>query len=259
MDFIQLSKLSKIHDGKNIIFCKTDFVNEELEHIETLGNDVVLITANSDHPITDTHISKAPKNLKKWYAQNALANSEILEPIPIGIENKTESLRPNHGIGYFERVLEKERLLNRVSNITPSKFIYSNFNVSTNFKQRIEYKNLSLEINHIDWEENKLTLEDFFNKILEYKMVLCPVGNGVDTHRLWEVLYSNRIPITVKVGDFKIYDLYKKLPIIILDSIDQLRDYKFLEDQYNIVKNKKFDLEILETSYWIEKIKKEIL
>lgn len=258
MDLIQLNKLSKIHDGKNIIFCKTDFVNQELKYIESLDNDVVLITANSDYPITDNHISKAPKNLKKWYAQNALSNSDIIEPIPLGIENKVESLRPNHGIGYFERVSEKERLLNRGLDVVPTKFMYSNFNVSTNYKERIHYKNISIETNHIDWEENNLTLENFFNKILDYKMVLCPVGNGVDTHRLWEVLYSNRIPVTVKVGDFKIYELYKKLPIIILDDINQLKDYKLLDDQYEIIKNKKFDLEILDTSYWIERIKKEI-
>jgi hypothetical protein len=105
---------------------------------------------------------------------------------------------------------------------------------------------------YIDWEEPKLSLEDFFNTILDYEMVVCPAGNGVDTHRLWEVLYSNRIPITIKIGDFKIYELYEKLPIIILDSANQLKDFEFLNKKYKEIKNSYFSLEEMDLNYWVK-------
>jgi hypothetical protein len=249
-DFIQINKFSELHDGKNIIFCKTDFIIEEFDYIKKLNSDIILITGNSDYAITDNLVSLLPKNVKKWYAQNALSMNPILEPLPIGLENKLPSLRDGHGIGYYDRSKQKEELLSR--NIKPpkEKFIYSNFNINTNYNERIKYKNLSINLEHIDWEENNLTITEYFNKILKYKMVLCPIGNGVDTHRLWEVLYSNVIPITVKVGDFKIYNLYEKLPILVLNSFEDLKNKNLIEEEYNKIINKKCNLEYLDYEFW---------
>jgi hypothetical protein len=258
MDLIQLNRFSDLHDEKNVFFCKTDFIIETFNQIKSLDNEVVLITGNSDYGITNSHIYIMPKNIKKWYAQNAMSNHPVIDPLPFGIENKFPSSRLNHGVGYFDRVTEKEQLLNRKIDIVPNKFIYSNFDVLTNSNIRTPYMNLSKQLSHIDWEESNLPLEKFFDRILEYKMILCPQGNGVDTHRLWEALYLNRVPIIVKSNNHKIYDLYKKLPIIILDNINQLRDYKYIEYQYDIVKNKKNNLELLEFSYWVNKIKTEL-
>jgi len=250
MDFIEINKFSELHDGKKIIFCKTDFLNEEFDNIRSIDDDVILITGNSDYPITDNHIKMKPKNVKKWYAQNALSKSDILIPLPLGLENKLPSIRTGHGIGYFDRVTEKEKLLTRNINKPPTKFIYSNFNINTNYHERIKYKNISLINDHIDWEDNNLTLHEYFDKIIDYKMVLCPVGNGIDTHRLWETLYSKRIPITAKINDFKIYDLYKKLPIIILDDINELSNKKIIEDKYDKIIRSKYDSNLLNYNYW---------
>ena len=120
--------MSEWHDGDKIIFCKTDFLDSEFSNISKITGDVILITGNSDYAITDDIVKRAPKNIKKWYAQNALTNSDLVTPIPMGIENKLESLRLGHCIGYFERVQEKEILLNNIKNKEPIKFIYSNFN-----------------------------------------------------------------------------------------------------------------------------------
>jgi len=253
-NYFQINKLSELHDGKNIIFCKTDFIQQEFQYINTLENDVIFITGNSDYSIDHHKFNARPKNIKKWYAQNALVNHEDLIPIPIGLENKIVSLREGHGIGYFDRVTEKERLLNRNIDIPPTKNIYANFNISTNPSYRGTVKNFLNNCNFIDWEPSNLTLESFFNKILEYKMVLCPIGNGVDTHRLWEVLYSGRIPITIKVGDYKIYELYEKLPIIILNNLHELRNENLINYEYEKNIKKDWDKNILETSWWKNKI-----
>jgi len=257
MELIQLNKFSELHDGEKIIFCKTDFLSNEFNYISKINRDVILITGNSDYAITDDIVSVAPKNIKKWYAQNALTNSDLVTPIPMGIENKLESIRYGHGIGYFERVQEKENLLNNIKNKEPKKFIYSNFNINTNYRERIKYKNISIECDYIDWEESNLSLHDFFNKILDYKMILCPIGNGVDTHRLWEVLYSNRIPITVKVNDYGIYKLYEKLPIIILDRIEDLLNYELIQKKYQKVMSNNYNLDIIDYVYWKDKILKD--
>ena len=42
----------------------------------------------------------------------------------------------------------------------------------------------------------------FYRRILlNYMFVICPEGNGIDTHRMWEALYLRTIPI-IKKYDF---------------------------------------------------------
>lgn len=257
MDLIQLNKFSKLHNNNGVIFCKTDFILDEFKNIEKLPYDVILITGNSDYPIDENRFYSKPKNIKKWYAQNALVNDDILIPLPMGVENKLESNRPGHGVGWGERVNEKENLLSRSLEIQPSKKYYSNFNISTNYSYRLKIKDICVKSHHIDWEESNLSLIEFFDKILEYEAIVCPIGNGIDTHRLWEVLYSNRIPITIKVGNFKIYELYEKLPIIILENENDLYNQELMDYRLNEVKNKQYDMSLLDVSHWEIKIKNE--
>lgn len=257
-EFIQINNLSHLHGKNSIIFCKTDFILSEFKQIKNIESDVTLITGNSDYGITDELVKLAPKNIKRWYAQNALSNSDLLTPIPIGIENKDESFRIGHGVGWGNRVLEKEDLLSRANEVTPNKLIYANFQVRTNYNHRSIAMRFCKESKSIDWEMPNLSLKEFFNKILEYKMVVCPIGNGIDTHRLWEVLYSNRIPITVKVGDYKLYNLYKKLPIIILDRYEDLLDIEMIYNQYRHIISKGFDFNLLKQSYWISEVNRKI-
>ena len=113
MEIIQLNKFSHLHNGVNVVFCKTDYIMSEFDNIKKINNDVVLITGNSDYGITDDIISQLPNNVKWWYAQNSISNHKKLIPIPMGIENKLPSIREGHGIGYYERVELKEQLLNR--------------------------------------------------------------------------------------------------------------------------------------------------
>jgi hypothetical protein len=56
------------------------------------------------------------------------------------------------------------------------------------------------------------------------------------------------------VGDFKIYELYEKLPIIILDNENQLYDEELLDNKLNEIKHKQFDMSLLDIVYWINLI-----
>jgi len=255
IDRIEINKFSHLHDEKNIFFCKTDYILEDFKNISKLDHPVTLITGNSDYAITDELVSLAPKNIVSWYAQNALSNAEILHPIPLGLENKLPSVRDGHGIGYFDRASKKEELLNSINN-NPTKLIYANFNIDTNYDYRSAVKKKCIDSSFIDWQEPTLALSEFFNKITDYKMVVCPAGNGVDTHRLWETLYCGRIPITIIVGEYKIYELYKKLPIILLNNTQDISNYNLIMQKYAECQSKNFNQKLLNMNYWITKIKK---
>lgn len=258
IDFVQINKLSQLHNTRNIIFCKTDYVLQEFTEIIKQTNDVILITGNSDYPITDSLLKHVPKNIKKWYCQNAVSNNQIICPIPLGLENKKESYRSNHGIGYGQRVEEKENIINNIeTNKIPKKLIYANYNENTNLQHRKQLNNIIDKVTHITSTPAKLNIKEFFNEILDHKMVLCPIGNGIDTHRLWETLYCNRVPVIFKMGEYKIYKLYEQLPIIILHSFDEILDKKYMLKQYEQIMLKQYNIKLLCSQYWISEIIKE--
>ena len=45
--------------------------------------------------------------------------------------------------------------------------------------------------------ENK-DLVGYLDSLIRYKYVLCPEGNGIDTHRFWETIYAGSIPVSKK-------------------------------------------------------------
>ena len=96
----------------------------------------------------------------------------------------------------------------------------------------------------------------FYRRILiNYMFVICPEGNGIDTHRLWEAFYLKTIPIIEKN---KISNFIKKanLPILILDKWSDLSKYdeKKLRNFY-ISNRKLFNNKYLFQNYWKKKIK----
>jgi hypothetical protein len=253
MNTIQINKFSHLHDGVNYIFCKTDFLLEEFSYINTLNNEVVLISGNSDYVIDNNIFSKLPKNVVKWYAQNALITNDILECIPLGIENYEPAIRNNHGIGY-DRVRIKDFKINNKEDKIPSKFIYSNFNVETNRNHRNQVRNVCINTNFIDWDEPTLSLESFFDKILDYEAIVCAQGNGPgDNHRIYETLYMGRIPITF---NRTMYDnLHKNFPVVLLEDINLLTDIDYMSKAIKTAKNKTWDKNKLSCDFWIDKIK----
>lgn len=257
IDIIYFNKFFKLHNGDNIFVCKTDFLISDFKMISKIPNNVILVTGNSDIPIDSSYFSKLPSNVNKWYAQNATFSNEKIIPIPLGIENYDFALRKGHGVKY-RRVEEKIELLSKESGITPTKFIYANFSISTNTSYRQTIYDFVKKIPHIDLEDPVLSVSEFFHKILDYKMILCPIGNGIDTHRLWEVLYSKRVPVIIRIKECNIFDLYTKFPIIILDDIDDLKNSPLLEELYKLAINKYFNDDLLNYSYWEKMIKDDL-
>lgn len=253
---LEINKLSRLHNESTIFFCKTDYILEDFKIISQLNNDVVFITGNSDYAITDKLVSLAPSNIKKWYCQNAVSNYDIIEPLPIGLENKEESLRNGHGIAYPERADFKEALINRAQKIKSKIYdkIYANFNIYTNPYHRGLIKELCVGADHIAWDEWCDDLDKYYTKLVDYDMILCPAGNGIDTHRLWEMLYCNKIPIVIKLGNYKIYELYQQLPIILLDNIKDIKNYSIINNKYIESQKNKNNLYLLNINYWIYKI-----
>jgi hypothetical protein len=241
-NFIETNKFSYL-DSHNRIFCKTDYLRQEFEGIKNLNKEVIILSGNSDYPIDQWYINNAPENLFKLYGQNVLCKDPRFIPVPMGVESSVVAKRGyNHGV-FYDRSKTLQDLLvsyeDEQKDVSKAnKFIYANYSVHTNPNHRQEILDFIGNIDYINWSGGKPT-KDFHKDILDHKITLCPAGNGVDTHRLWEVIYLNRVPLTIKAGNYAIYDsLYKDLPIIVLDSVEELSDSNYIEHLYQKVKNK---------------------
>tara|TARA_Y100000996_G_C22282221_1_gene544513 strand:+ start:342 stop:626 length:285 start_codon:yes stop_codon:yes gene_type:complete len=80
---------------------------------------------------------------------------------------------------------------------------------------------------------------------------LCPIGNGFDTHRIWESLLVKTIPIMVD-SEFSKNLVSLNFPILVLDSWEHLNKLSSddLKSIYiNESEKKQFD-EVIKLKYW---------
>ena len=104
-----------------------------------------------------------------------------------------------------------------------------------------------------DWvviKEPNLSIKQYLEDLHKYRFIFCPWGNGIDTHRMWEALYSGSIPVTKTHAGLS----FGNLPIISIDNFNDLT-IENLIDEFNKTDN---DLEPLNMNYWDKLIKSEI-
>ena len=163
--------------------------------------------------------------------------------MPIGIENRRLDFngRPeNFNVKHVFKEKENRVLIGPFAQSHPERNFINELN---------DYDADKLEINR-----DRLSPHEYAEISSSFRFIACPRGNGIDTHRLWENLYSNRIPITIKTGNYKIYELYEKLPIVILDRPQDLLDYGLIDSKYQEVINKTYNMDLLKIDYWKNKI-----
>lgn len=226
----------------NIIFCKTEYLNELFNMLNThcTFKNIKLITHQSDLKITKKLFKKKPACISKWYSINVDFKDENLIPIPLGLANF-------HSKNLNEEIFKNNINFANYYNLK-SRLLYLNFNVNTNFGHR---KNLFTLFQKYNWASlEKNTLEHFVYKknMAEHFFTLTPWGNGIDTHRFWEALYSGSIPVTKK---HMIYESFKDIPKVLVNNYKDI-NYNFLIKELERItnNNQKYNYSELNFEYW---------
>jgi hypothetical protein len=228
-------------DKIKIVFIYTDLIHLFFckHFIDQFTNPIVIITHNSDFCIDYNmiHYINHPK-VKHWFAQNLLIRHFKTTPIPIGIANSMW----NHGNLDLIRDISK-------MNLKKDNLLYFNFNVLTNPSVRTPIKNILLK-NGFN-EKSNLTQKDYLMDITKSHFVACPDGNGIDSHRIWETLYLNSIPI-VQNNFFN--SQWEDLPLLKIDDWNMITDEYLQKELKNIFKIK-YNFNQLNFKYWENVIK----
>jgi len=280
METISAVKFATLHNNKTIFYSHIYCIEQVFNKINSLNHEVILITGSGDIPVSDF---TAPKNVRYWFAQNSLVRHDKVIPIPIGIRDSFPFYFGDQcpivsGAGFHcgeisEKIVTEIYLKDET---VPENFLYANFNLNSNFIYRSFLKNICDECDFISYEtpvEDDNGYENYYSNIVNHQANFCPAGNGIDTHRIWETLYCKRIPITINCNhryqkisqriptasqyipqqetDYSIYTkLYSKLPIIVLNSYEELSDKKYLQELILSKKNQEYNLDLLDFNYW---------
>jgi len=186
---------------------KTVFVYGHRSHqfshvISSFKNPFTLITHNSDENIVQCpdfqRILDSPL-LVKWFAQNVCFDHYKLFPLPIGIAN---SMWPHGNIQWFQN-----------QGLSKPNSVYFNFNIKTNESKRIEcYNALKNKLAFLP----SIPADQNIARLSSYKFCICPAGNGADTHRFWEALYTHTIPIVLDSPMIQTLRHHTRVPMVIL-------------------------------------------
>jgi hypothetical protein len=174
---------------------------------------------------------------KKCFSQNLVFDKKKYHFLPIGLEN---SKFHNNGD-------VKDFLKLRKTNFKKKPRILFGFKITNPNRVKIKRNLKKLTIT----DETKGWNSYFYRRILiNYMFVVCPEGNGIDTHRMWEALYLKTIPI-MKKNMISKFIKKANIPVLILDKWSDLSKFneKKLEKLY-ISKKRLFSNKYLFQNYW---------
>lgn len=233
-------------DNPSLIFCYSCSLTFFMEKLTLLKNKFVLVSHNEDTNIDEKYITIANHRLLiKWYCQNLMINHEKLSMIPIGIAN---------GMWTHGNLDTLETLATLSATLTKSRNFYFYFKVDTNRRAR-QYCKSILESKGVHFG-NEINHYSYLCDLASHKFAICPEGNGIDSHRLWECYYLGVIPIVLRSVFTE--HVSRRLPCIILNSWEDFSTDYCLERYEILVDELKKNKDYLRISYYRNLIKSNL-
>jgi hypothetical protein len=225
------------------VYCKVDHLIGLFDQIRQTRSRVVLVSSESDRPITKEFFERCPPQVACWFSTNIQVKHERLSALPLGLANSYCGITLKapviaaHSRPFAER----------------SRWLYVNFRTASNPAAReplLHHFRSLRDADLVTVREGGLGFEGFLDEMTSHRFVLCPPGNGIDTHRLWEALYSRTIPVASAHPSM---DEFRDLPILFVEDFRELtRD--FLAKEYARITSSKWNWEKLFLPWWRDKI-----
>ena len=225
------------------VYCKVDHLIGLFDQIRQARNRVILVSSESDRPITKEFFQRCPPQVAHWFSTNIQTKHERLSVLPLGLANS-----------YCGITLKAPLIAAHLRPLAErSHWLYVNFRTGSNPAVREPIMHYFGSMRSADWvtlQESGLSLEDYLAELTSHRFVLCPPGNGTDTHRLWEALYSRTIPVAL---DAPAMAAFRDLPILFVEDFRKLtRD--FLAGEYERIRTSRWNWPKLFLPWWRDRI-----
>jgi hypothetical protein len=182
-DSLDIPKLEEKLPKAQVIFCRSNMVEEFFDKFEKKILARVLIAGNSDRDFVDE--LKIPASFNLLLLQNSfISDGKRIHTLPIGLENQKlgiNGLPKNFRPIDLNSTRKQEVLVGPFSPTHPARI-----GLLEKYEKEVG-----------PWQTlNSWIFPDrLVRRYEEFTFVLSPRGNGVDTHRVWESLYKGAVPI----------------------------------------------------------------
>lgn len=190
-----------------------------------------LITHNSDLTFTDEINNLLSPFCHNIYSINSISSNN---KIPLGFSDRL--------VPVISSILRE--------NISKNNLIYLNFKIQ-HATERKECFDFFMGKNWV-YVEFDVPETQFYEQIKMSKYTLCPIGTGLDTHRFYESIYFNTIPIVKRNG---LSDFHSKFPCIIVDNWSEINEEYLInnyESNFNKLLDWKKNNDWLNPKFWIK-------
>mmetsp|Transcript_24222 Transcript_24222/g.23279 ORF Transcript_24222/g.23279 Transcript_24222/m.23279 type:complete len:245 (+) Transcript_24222:839-1573(+) len=121
------------------------------------------------------------------------------------------------------------------------------------------------------YNETNLSHEEWLRAITDHKFVLAPFGNGLDTHRVAEILLMGGVPVMRKSSISSCYDdsdnkskdgkIRGSLPVVILNSWTELTKDRLDAEwkRISMINDTHWDYKRLFIDHWLDRIGKSMI
>lgn len=231
-----------IEDG-DVWLIKTDYIEEFCKFASSFDGKINIVVQHSDIAFSKEIYKIIPKCVKTIFTINCNIKENNVVPIPLGLGPKFGRGAPN--------IVD---IQDTAKNSNKNKLLYLNFRTNTFPQERIPvytyFENLAknnswITIGNID--SNYDNYRTYLSDLTNHKFCICPRGNGIDTHRLWECLYSKTIPI-VRYDDYAHYN-FKDLPILFVDYWNDI-SIELLDRVWTHFTHTTWNFNKLKSNYW---------
>jgi hypothetical protein len=217
-------------NNKEMVYCNSGLVSATkqklidlklYEKLQEFKNPFKLILHNSDQRFYESQLKYLDiPNCKKIYTQNIDVIYEDVIPLPIGVAN---SCWKWGDLSVWDKVLKED--------IKKDNFIYFHFKKEGGLREENKrvYCYDTMVKKGIDFLPY-MEYEDYLRTLGSYQYSICPKGNGIDCHRMWECFYLKVIPICERSILTEYFS--KVFPIVLLDDWSDL-DLESLHKNYD--------------------------
>lgn len=226
-----------------------DYVNSLMDKndlLELCSNfkdmNFIIFTNLEDTPIDEYIFDKIPENVLSVNAVNAISYGGKVNPIPYGLQR---AMDPSD-----DRVSITTNFMG-IPDINPSVLLYINHSDNTN-TERIGIRDIFKNKPWAVAQDYKISYSEYLEKIRQSKFVVCPIGNAIDCHRNWEVLYMRRVPV-MKRYDYLEY-LFKDYPVLFVDKYEDINEDLLLENEDLYLRSKTINLDNWDLNMMYDKI-----
>ena len=203
----------------------------------------IIFTNLEDTPIDDFIIDRIPENVACISAVNAITHNDKVIPAPYGVQRR---MTPDD-----DRIEQLTEWMEFDNKDNPDKLLYVSHNESSNAR-RLGIKNLFYDKDWAKVNEQRVAYHTFLSNLSNSKFMICPIGNAIDCHRNWEVLYMRRVPVMTR--DPYLQKLFENYPVLFVDKYSDVTEKLLLANDHLFQQAQTMDLSDLTLPKFFDKI-----